>query len=79
MRLRLVVPALLATWIVFSLVAPGRAGEGSEPIRVGIIGTTTSHVKAFTNVINDPKAEGALAEVQVVAGFTGGIRDNPSS
>ena len=46
---------------------------------VGIIGTTTSHVPAFTNTINDPKAEGVLAEVEVVAGFTGGIEDNPSS
>jgi len=46
---------------------------------VGIIGLTTSHVVAFTNVINDPKATGVLADVEVVAGFPGGIKDNPAS
>ena len=34
---------------------------------------------AFTNAINDPKATGVLAEMQVVAGFTGGMPDNASS
>jgi len=50
-----------------------------EPLKAGIIGLDTSHVKAFTTVLNDPKATGPLAGVRVVAGFTGGMPDNPSS
>ncbi len=64
-----------------SLVA-GRqamAEEPTTPLRAGMIGLTTSHVIAFTNTINDPKATGDLADVQIVAGFTGGTPDNPSS
>ena len=48
-------------------------------MRIGIIGLTTSHVVAFTKMINDPAATGVMAEMQVVAGFTGGMEDNPSS
>ncbi|MBM4090768.1 MAG: gfo/Idh/MocA family oxidoreductase [Planctomycetes bacterium] len=44
-----------------------------------MIGLTTSHVIAFTDVVNDPAATGDLADVEIVAGFTGGIEDNPSS
>jgi predicted dehydrogenase len=65
--------------VVVALAATGRAADAPNPIRVGIIGTTTSHVPAFTGAINDPNAEGVLAEVEVVAGFMGGIEDNPSS
>ncbi len=73
--------------LLFAL-APGRAiaqetKTGAESpakvLRAGIIGLTTSHVIAFTGVLNDPKAEGVLAEVKVVAGFPGGMKDNPSS
>jgi predicted dehydrogenase len=51
----------------------------SKVLRAGMIGLTTSHVIAFTGVVNDPKATGDLADVEIVAGFTGGIEDNPSS
>jgi hypothetical protein len=54
------------------------AGE-SETVRVGIIGCDTSHVAAFTGVLNDPKAEGVLAEFQVVAAYPGGSPDIESS
>jgi hypothetical protein len=53
--------------------------EEDVPIRIGIIGLTTSHVVAFTKLINDPAADGVLADMQVVAGFTGGVPDNPDS
>ncbi len=79
MRSRFIVVSLLVSIIVPAAVAQSWAQKPARPIRVGIIGTTTSHVPAFTNVINDPDAEGVLAEVEVVAGFTGGIEDNPSS
>ena len=79
MPLRWMVKVLAAAAILLAFSVTGRAGEPAKPIRVGIIGTTTSHVPAFTNTINDPNAEGVLAEVEVVAGFMGGIEDNPSS
>ena len=64
---------LIAAIVLAALVVPCAA---EEPLRAGIIGTTTSHVPAFTKLINDPKATGPLADVKVVAGFTGGMRDN---
>ena len=56
---------------------------GGEPvaklIRAGIIGLDTSHVIAFTQCINDPKAAGDLAGVRIVAAFPGGSPDIPDS
>lgn len=48
-------------------------------IRVGIIGCDTSHVPAFTRILNDPANTGDLAGVRVVAAFPGGSADLPSS
>jgi hypothetical protein len=58
---------------------PARAGEPAGPIKAGIIGLDTSHVIAFTRILNDPKATGDLADVTVVAGYPGGSPDIPSS
>lgn len=69
-------------WLAAGFLVTAQAGEAkpAQPVlRAGIIGLTTSHVPAFTNLLNDPKAAGPLAGVKVVAGFTGGIEDNPSS
>ena len=54
---------------------PAKAGT----IRAGMIGLDTSHVIAFTQMLNDPKATGELAQLKIVAGFPGGSPDNPSS
>lgn len=51
----------------------------AEPLRVGIVGCDTSHVIAFTKLINAPDATGPRAEVEVVAAFPGGSADIPSS
>jgi hypothetical protein len=56
-----------------------QAELAKKVLRAGMIGLTTSHVLAFTGVLNDPNAAGDLADVEVTAGFTGGIEDNPSS
>ena len=51
-----------------------------EPqLRVGIVGCDTSHVIAFTDAINNPKATGSLAKVQVTAAYPGGSDDLPDS
>jgi predicted dehydrogenase len=51
-----------------------------EPvIKVGIIGTDTSHVPAFTKMLNDPKEPGYIPGARVVAAFKGGSPDVESS
>ena len=79
MRRHLSVLSLLSLTILAGAVLSVQAEEAKKTLRAGIIGLTTSHVPAFTNLLNDPKAEGDLADVKIVAGFTGGIEDNPSS
>jgi predicted dehydrogenase len=48
-------------------------------IRAGIIGLDTSHVVAFTKVLNNPAASGDLAGVRVVAAYPGGSPDVAAS
>ncbi|HEX8200182.1 MAG TPA: Gfo/Idh/MocA family oxidoreductase [Isosphaeraceae bacterium] len=60
--------------------APRAAGqEANQPLRIGIIGLDTSHVVAFTKVLNDPKAAGDLAGIRVVAAYPGGSPDVAAS
>ncbi len=60
-------------------VASFAMAQESKILRIGIIGCDTSHVPAFAKLINDPKAEGDLAKMEVVAAFPGGSSDIPSS
>jgi predicted dehydrogenase len=55
------------------------AEESATTLRVGIIGLDTSHVVAFTKVLNSAKAEGDLAGVRVVAAYPGGSPDVAAS
>ena len=48
-------------------------------IRVGIIGTDTSHVPAFTRLLNDPSAPDYIPGARVVAAYKGGSPDVESS
>jgi hypothetical protein len=57
----------------------GSISAAAEPIRVGIIGLDTSHVPAFTKLLNDPNAPPALAGFRVVAAYPQGSKDIPSS
>src|SRR6478736_1421285 len=61
--------------LILSLLACqyGTAKEGV--IRAGIVGCDTSHVEAFTKLINNPDATGPFADVEVVAAFPGGSPD----
>ena len=56
--------------LILSLAALGQA-----QIRVGIIGTDTSHVPAFTQMLNDAAAPNHIAGARVVAAFKGGSKD----
>ncbi|HVE39360.1 MAG TPA: Gfo/Idh/MocA family oxidoreductase [Planctomycetota bacterium] len=50
-----------------------------EPIKVGIIGLDTSHVVAFTQLLNDPKNPNHVPGAKVVCAFKGGSPDVESS
>lgn len=47
----------------------------NQPLRVGLIGLDTSHVPAFTELLNDPTHPHHLPAARVVAGFPGGVDD----
>ncbi|MEW4567833.1 Gfo/Idh/MocA family oxidoreductase [Tautonia sp. JC769] len=67
--------------MVGALVAsnPAAMADDEPVLRAGMIGLDTSHVVAFTRVLNAEDAEGPLARVKVVAGYPGGSSDIPSS
>src|SRR5688500_12354041 len=63
----------------FALSVANAARAEEAVRRVGIVGCDTSHVIAFTNLINDPKATGALAKAQVTVAYPGGSPDIANS
>ena len=68
----------LASGLFLSLAGFAFSQETLKPLRAGIIGLDTSHVPAFTKLFNNPKADGDLAGIKVVAGYPGGT-DMPAS
>jgi len=71
---------LASVMTVLVLSQPSTAEEKTPQIqKLGLIGLDTSHVIAFTDLINAKDAEGVLAEFEVVAGYPNGSPDNPSS
>jgi len=55
------------------------ATASAADLRLGIVGTDTSHVVAFTKVLNDPNAKDHIAGARVVAAWKGGSPDIESS
>lgn len=70
---------LLVTVLAVSLCFARSVRAEDAPLKAGIIGLDTSHVEAFTKLLNNPKNKGDLAGVRVVAAFPGGSQDIPSS
>jgi hypothetical protein len=70
-------PRLLvaSTVLLAALVSLARAAD----LRVGLIGLDTSHVIAFTKVLNDPTNKDHIPGAKVVALFKGGSPDIQSS
>ena len=60
------------------LSSVGHSDENAKPIRAGIIGLD-AHALPWTKIINDPKATGVFAAMQVVAAVPGGSADIPQS
>ena len=55
------------------------AAVSAADLRLGIIGTDTSHVIAFTSILNDSKHKDHIPGARVVAAFKGGSPDLESS
>ena len=70
---------LVPLMVLAAASTPAAAAEPGKTIRVGIIGLDTSHVPAFTKLINNADNTGDMAGVRVVAGFPGGSPDIPDS
>jgi hypothetical protein len=62
-----------------SLILLSCAAAAAADIRLGIIGTDTSHVVVFTQMFNDPARPDHVPGVRVVAAFKGGSPDIDSS
>lgn len=63
------------TCFLFFFAILGTAAD----IRIGIIGTDTSHVVAFSKILNDPKHPDFIPGARIVAAFKGGSKDIESS
>ena len=61
------------------LVCTGSLLHAEEKFRLGIIGTTTSHVPEFVKLLHAPNAPAPLNQFQVIAAYPGGMPDNPDS
>ena len=74
--------SMLAGCVLVERVCPGGRRERRTIIKTpaaGIIGLDTSHVVAFTQLLNAASPKPELAGVRVVAAFPGGSPDIPSS
>jgi Oxidoreductase family, NAD-binding Rossmann fold len=79
MNLRTLLTLAASSFLTLSVSSFALAAEPAKQIRVGIIGLDTSHVTAFTNAINGPKAKPELQALRIVAAFPGGSPDLPTS
>ncbi len=62
-----------------ALILLAAAAAGAADLRLGIVGTDTSHVIAFTTILNDPGHRDHVPGARVVAAFKGGSPDLPAS
>lgn len=67
----------MITWTLMAWCASIAAKAGE--LKLGMIGLDTSHVVAFTQLLNDPKDKNHVPGAKVVAAFKGGSPDLPSS
>jgi len=64
--------------VVFAAIGSAASSQAQE-LKAGIIGLDTSHVIAFTRVLNDPNAEDDVSGCRVVAAYPEGSPDIESS
>ncbi len=70
---------LVAAMLACGFLAGPLLAQETKTLRIGIIGLDTSHVGAFTKVLNDPKADSDVAGCRVVAAYPKGSPDIESS
>ncbi len=61
------------------LAAIAASSAAAADLRIGMIGLDTSHVPAFTDILNNPMNKAHVPGAKVVAAFKGGSQDIPSS
>ncbi len=76
-----IIGRVLAIGLLISLGWWLTAGDvtGAQTLKVGLIGLDTSHVPAFTKLLNDTSSPDHVPGARVVAGFKGGSPDVESS
>ena len=67
---RLCIPSLL---LLMAALAPG------ADLRLGLVGTDTSHVTAFAKMLNDASSPDHVPGARIVAAYKGGMPDNATS
>ena len=75
-------PLFASLWCLLPIVASTlmtAIAADPPPLKVGVIGLDTSHVIAFTKVLNDDKAAPEVANCRVVAAYPKGSPDIESS
>jgi hypothetical protein len=72
-------PYVRPTLVLFACALAASPLAVAADIRLGIIGTDTSHVPAFTKLFNDASAPGHIAGFRVVAAYKGGSPDIENS
>lgn len=66
--------------IVCAASAKAQETKNNDVFRIGIIGTTTSHVPAAVKLINDnPDGDELFKGFRITAAYPGGMPDNPDS
>ena len=68
-------PILTAALLLLIQAFPAVAAEPAPPIKVGVIGLDNYQAVAFTELFHNPKAEGDLKGIRVVAAFPAGSPD----
>jgi len=69
----------LVVTIIIALTAAYAANTEEAPLKLGMIGLDTSHVIAFTKVLNDPNDPSHVPGGRVIAAYKGGSPDLESS
>ena len=64
--------------LLFAILTAAAAASAAD-LRIGIVGTDTSHCLQFARILNDPSSPEHVPGAQIVAAFKGGSKDIESS
>src|ERR1700741_2011481 len=71
--------SILCLYGVSLFGGPQEQHPRAHPLRIGIVGTDTSHATAFTQILNDESSPDHVPGGHVVAAYKGGSPDVESS